>query len=458
MTFLKTLQRSFTSLSRWCYICYVGYVLAGRKISGASDVNVGFAISAFQSEGGLEDMGRTPSIWDEFTRGGQHVVDATTAAKTAMMIDPHVFDQDVAWMQSAGVHDFRFSVSWSRLFPSAAQLLDATPSAEALAYYSRCLRALRAAGIRAWVTLFHWDLPIYAMGPQGEWTPETVHLFSRYASLCFDLWKDDVHRWFSLNEPSTVVTLGYRQAFHAPGVADNALADVVAARMIEAHKAVHDIAREKAVAVGVALNCDTFIAMDASDGVARQTAHDKMANWLGAFLDPLIGHVDFIALNTYSTYGVAGQDVFAHPSAWQAQSSWLHSFPESIADLWSFTYDRYHDQIHAGVEVIVSEFGVSTAPDQLDEASTRGRLLVRAIETTRAVKQKLSLSNPPWNLTTLFFWSHVDNFEWASGFSERFGMLFLDTNGNASWRCAKSSAYVVFPTLASLGKTVYAPC
>ena len=172
----------------------------------------GAATAAFQIEGAHDADGKGPSIWDDFSH---------TAGKTfrghhgdVACDHYHQLEADVERMKEMGLAAYRFSISWPRILP------DGTPASEnaaGVAFYRRLLDLLKEAGIKAVITLYHWDLPS-ALQAQGGWlSPEAPGWFEAYARRCFELFDDDVHMWITFNEPWCMCALGYGSGVHAPG-------------------------------------------------------------------------------------------------------------------------------------------------------------------------------------------------------------------------------------------------
>ena len=172
----------------------------------------GVSTASYQIEGAHNADGRGPSIWDDFS----HTAGKTHQGHHGDVACDHYnrLEEDVRLMQQTGLQAYRFSISWSRVFP------DGTPASEnaaGVAFYEKLLGLLKAAGIKAIVTLYHWDLPS-ALQAQGGWlSPESPGWFTAYAARCFELFDADVKMWTTFNEPWCSCALGYGSGVHAPG-------------------------------------------------------------------------------------------------------------------------------------------------------------------------------------------------------------------------------------------------
>jgi len=433
----------------------------GGANANANAVQWGVAISAYQSEGQPRSGGRTWSVWDAFSHAddGAHIADRSNgdSACNLASLDQWVADVDV--LAAMQIQHVRLSISWSRIFPLRDEW---TPNAHGVHYYERVLGVLDARNMTPWVTMFHWDTPL---DRQDVWlTQEGIDNFVRYALVLVDLFPT-VQHWITINEPRTVMEQGYEQGVHAPGERNRTLAFVVGAHFIQAHRravrAIRSFHPDKRLSM--ALNVD-FFGVDSAD--TRYDAHlwfadalllDKLPAtlvnefpWLNdVVLDDSSERdesntpaMDFFALNFYSGW----DDGICPPPDDRLASRWLRPCPQGLPALLRVFGNRYADAsaLPAAWEVVVTETGVSTRPgDGADDNDTRGAH-VRAI--TRVVDEQDGVSTLPtlWSCDKVFLWSYVDNFEWAAGFTERFGVLGLvdplaDDPASRQQRCYRDS-------------------
>lgn len=158
-----------------------------------------FRLASYQIEGGHNEDGRLPSVWDDLCRIPGKIADGTNG-DTA--IDSyHLYPEDVALLSSYGANSYRFSVSWSRVIPLGGR--DDPVNEAGIEYYNKVIDSLISEGIQPWITIFHWDLPSNLEARYGGWTntEEIGKDFERYSRLLFDRFGDRVKNWITLNEP-----------------------------------------------------------------------------------------------------------------------------------------------------------------------------------------------------------------------------------------------------------------
>ena len=242
----------------------------------------GAATAAYQIEGAAHLGGRKDSIWDTFCRVPGAVADGHTGDVACDHY--HRSAQDVALMKSLHLKAYRFSVSWARCMPDGR-----TPNPEGIAFYSRLVDELLAAGITPWLTLYHWDLP-QALEDEGGWANrETARLFAAYAAVMHEAIGDRVRIWTTLNEPWCSAFLGYAAGVHAPGRQEPAAALAAAHHLLLGHGlAVAELRRrDPDVSLGITLNLTVADPADPGSADDRDAARriDGLHNRI--FLDPL---------------------------------------------------------------------------------------------------------------------------------------------------------------------------
>jgi beta-glucosidase len=190
-----------------------------RRNGFPSDFVWGLGTAAYQIEGGANETGRQPSIWDHFS----HMPGKVQAGDTGDIACDHLhrFREDVALMKSIGLKHYRFSISWSRVMFYDAASRRMVANEAGLLWYDQLLTALEEAGITPYVTLYHWDLPLAVHSELGGWhTPHNAAVvaeFARYAEVCFTRWGGRVQFWVTFNEPWSFVVEGYDSGKSAPG-------------------------------------------------------------------------------------------------------------------------------------------------------------------------------------------------------------------------------------------------
>lgn len=410
----------------------------------------GVATAAYQIEGGARDGGRGPSIWDTFA----HTPGLTRDGDTGDVACDHYhrWESDLDLLAELGVTDYRMSVSWSRLQPSGRGPLNP----EAVAYYSAILSGLRDRGIRPLVTLYHWDLP-QPLEDEGGWPVRaTAERFADYAVAVVQSLGHLASDWVTLNEPWCSSFLGYGSGAHAPGRTDTRDAVAAAHHLNLAHGlALAGIRRAQPGArVGIAnIVTDILPASDSAPDLAASDRLDAVSNRV--FLDPLalgrysdevltaltpfgLDHViamgdleligapiDFLGINHYqrlTARDAPGSGPFgvAEHAAEPASTSFGWSvIPESLTAVLIRIQRDFGD-----LPILVTENGASyddvLGPDgEVDDIERVAYLDAYLAAAARAIASGV-------NLHGYFAWSFLDNFEWAEGYSKRFGIVFVD--------------------------------
>ena len=427
----------------------------------------GAATSAFQIEGAAAMDGRAPSIWDTFCKRPGAVYLGHTGQCACDHY--HRVAEDVSLMSRIGLKAYRFSISWPRVVPDPS----ARPNAAALAFYDRLVDSLLAAGIEPHATLFHWDLPQWAEDRGGWLDRQTADRLSEFAQVMSQHLSDRVRSWATVNEPQCFIKFGYGDGTNAPGHKLPFRDQVRAAHVaLLAHgKAAQAIraSAKRPLRVGWAPIGRTDFPATGSEADIR-AARDSMMSiteqslWNNTwFADPVclgrypedglrafgddgprindgdmeIIHqpLDFYGLNIYdgrcvraSTSGSPEVVPFApgHP---QTAFRWFIT-PEALRWGPRFIYERYRAPIY------ITENGMSST----DWVHSDGRVHdPQRIDYTRRYLAQLRLAIADGaDIRGYFHWSLLDNFEWAQGYKERFGLVHVDFATGA--RTLKDSA------------------
>ncbi|MCL2316816.1 MAG: GH1 family beta-glucosidase [Actinomycetia bacterium] len=417
----------------------------------------GAATASYQIEGAVGEGGRGPSIWDTFTHTPGAVADGATGDVACDHY--HRFQTDLDLLAELGVDAYRFSIAWPRIQPAGV----GRANQAGLDFYSRLVDGLLALGIRPFVTLYHWDLP-QALEDKGGWLDrDTAFRFADYADLVARELGDRVADWATLNEPWCIAMLGYASGVHAPGRRGPEGGLRASHHLNLAHGlAVPALRASSAGRVGVVVNYHQFYpATDSPDDEAAVGRVDAIGNWiytepmLAGRYDPLTREVtrdvatwdfvadgdlariqaplDFLGLNYYApAYLAASVGALEAPNPWPGAvgARWVAPRPPLTTMGWSVEPAGLTDllvKVHArygDLDLVVTENG-SAFPDVVGADGTvhdpaRVAYLRDHLE---AVSAAIGRGVP---VTGYYAWSLMDNFEWAFGFSQRFGLYRVD--------------------------------
>ena len=417
----------------------------------------GAATSAYQIEGGVEHDGRSPSIWDTFARAGHargHTGD-TAADHRRRMAD------DVALMAQLGLRSYRFSVAWPRVQP-AGEL----PSAAGLDFYRALVDELLAHGIEPVATLYHWDLP-HQLEEAGGWPArDTAARFGDYADLVGQALGDRVRRWTTVNEPWCAAMLGYGAGIHAPGRTDPGAAVAAAHHLLLGHglavEALRTRVRAGGAEIGITLNPypvvpagDRDADVDAArrvDGIANRLWYDAVLR--GSYPDDVLadletvsdlGHIregdlatiarpiDALGLNYYRRHHVRHEPgASASPSPWPGSPdlAFVEATDAPTSNGWAVEPDGLLESLvrlpadYEPPPLYVHESG-GAFPDRLT-ADGRVHDLDRISYLDAHIRACHDAIAAGVDVRGFFVWSLLDNFEWAEGFAQRFGIVHVD--------------------------------
>ncbi|XP_037474828.1 beta-glucosidase 12-like isoform X2 [Triticum dicoccoides] len=445
----------------------------------------GTASSSYQYEGGAMEGGRGSSIWDNFTH--QHPEKITDRSNGDVAVDSyHLYKEDVRLMKDMGMDAYRFSISWTRILPDGT--LRGGVNREGIKFYNNLIDELLSKGVQPFVTLFHWDSPQGLEDKYGGFlSPNIINDYKDFAEVCFREFGDRVKHWITLNEPWSFSVSGYAGGVAAPGrcspweEANCSTGDsgrepyIVSHHQILAHAEAVRLYKQKYKGmqkgkIGIALVSywATPLSGTKSSIVATKRAIEFMLGW---FLDPLSrgdypqsmkvlvgnrlpqftrqqsklvkGAFDFIGINYYSTnyaYSIPPSNCLRNsystdaqanltgvrngvPIGPQAASPWLYVYPQGLHDLLLFLKEKYHNPT-----IYITENG-------FDEANNKSLPLNEALKDDaridyhrRHLDALLSAIRDGANVKGYFVWSLLDNFEWESGYTVRFGLHFVDYN------------------------------
>ncbi|RNL82216.1 GH1 family beta-glucosidase [Halostreptopolyspora alba] len=438
----------------------------------------GAGTAAFQIEGSTRADGRGVSIWDTFTAQPGRIHGGDTGDPAA----DHYrrYHEDVALLRSMGVDHYRFSLAWPRIQPTGSG--PANPAG--LDFYDRLVDDLLAAGIQPWPTLYHWDLP-QPLEDAGGWPArDTALRFAEYAAIAHQRLGDRVTAWSTMNEPWVAAFLGYASGQHAPGRREPAAALAAAHHLLLGHGLAATAIREQGTpTIGITLNTQPIRPNDgtvADIDAARRV--DGIRNRF--FLDPLyhgrypddvradlagitdLGFVregdlptiaaplDFLGVNYYSPAWVAGSAEGIDPRLLEPDGvgadyvgcddvTMLRGTEDRTDQDWAVDPGGLTEMLvrlavdYPGLPLYVTECGASYRDEVGSDGTVRDTDRRAFLAShVRATHTALRAGAP---VKGFFVWTLLDNFEWAYGYSERFGIVYVDYETQA--RIVKDSGH-----------------
>ena len=406
---------------------------------------IGTATSAYQIEGW--NKGRC--IWDDYTQQ-KNITPVGNATNHYLL-----FRDDIQMMKNLGFQHYRFSISWTRIMPFYFGQTDP----DGLRFYHDVINECLRNNITPYVTLYHWDLPAYLHREGGWLDSQLPYYFLEYAQIMFLEYGKKVKFWMTVNEPLTTSNQGYGPNCNfAPGVNCSDQNRFLSARnQLLAHALVGNYYKHHYTGdIGLVINTNWIQPIDvSSEGFARR----QMDETLGWFLEPilwgkfpdilhsktqpfndterqlLMDSYTFLAFNHYTTYYVNGQGQNSVDPEWEpGQSTWLYDAPRGLSSLLYYLRDHYH--VPETLPIFITECGFSQQKDGLLDMERVHYISGYLREANKCIRDGV-------NLLGFFVWSLLDNFEWSSGYSETFGIVYVNrTDGNFT-RTPKWSARVL---------------
>ncbi len=417
------------------------------------DFRWGAATAAYQIEGAWATDGRGPCIWDTFAAIPGHTVRQESGAVACDHY--HLWKDDLDLLKDLGIDAYRFSISWSRVFPEGT----GASNPVGWAFYDRLIDGLLERGIAPCATLYHWDLP-QALQDRGGWgNRDIVGWFEDYAEAMFGAFGDRVKTWYTHNEPWVVAWAGHAIGRHAPGLSDRKLAVQVTHHLLLSHAAAIEAYRNSRQGdgqIGAVLNLYPMVPATSSpqDHAAARLLDGHHNRW---WLDPVLkgtypqdtwdhyaslgiaprvepgdldrlagAKSDFLGVNYYFRKVVAaggGDDLLplteVKPTGAPYTSMSWEVWPEGLYDLLVRLKADYGD-----IPLAITENGAAFPDEQLtdgvvDDEDRRSFLEGHFAAALKAVKAGV-------NLKDYFVWSLLDNYEWAHGYDKRFGLFRVD--------------------------------
>jgi beta-glucosidase len=410
----------------------------------------GVATAAYQIEGAVAEDGRTDSVWDVFCRQPGAVRDGDTGD----VADDHYhrWQEDVALMAGLGIGAYRFSIGWPRVQPGGT----GKANEAGLDFYDRLTDALLAAGITPLPTLFHWDLPQELEEAGGWLSRDTAARFADYAALTAERLADRIDTWITVNEPFVVMAFGYALGMHAPGKALMLGALPAAHHQLLGHGLATAALRSAGVQrVLITNNYSPVWAASASAAdTAAAAAFDTLQNRL--FTDPvLLGRypdlsayglgpagldfvrdgdlatisapVDGLGVNYYNPTRISALPDSPLPFQLEPIEGYpVTAFgwpvvPAGLTELLVYLRDQYGDRLPP---VYITENGCSATDEVAADGSIDDQFRIGYLDGhIRAVADAIAAGVDVRGYLT---WTMLDNFEWAEGFRQRFGLVHVD--------------------------------
>ncbi|KAL2339166.1 hypothetical protein Fmac_013612 [Flemingia macrophylla] len=482
-------------LSLFLLMCFL-VPFSHQSPPSPSNFLFGTASSAYQYEGAYLSDGKGMSNWDVFTHKPGSIDDGSNGD---VAVDQyHRYLEDIDLMEAIKANSYRFSISWARILPKGrfgeVNLLG-------IDYYNRLINALLLRGIQPFVTLFHFDIPQELEDRYGAWlSPQSQEDFELFADTCFKYFGDRVKYWVTFNEPNYIVPLSYRVGRFPPCRCSGQFGNCskgnsekepfeVAHNMILSHAAAVDVYRNKYQSeqggkIGIVLHIDSFepLSNSTADKLATQRAQSFSNNWI---LDPILfgkypkememilgtilpkfssndkaklrRGLDFIGINHYASYYVrdcilsvceSGKGVTRTEGLYLQTSlkngvpigeltpfAWLNVYPQGMKKVIIYLKDRYNN-----TPMFITENGYGNLNDPHLTAEEYLNDFKRIEYMSGHLDNLMAAMREGADVRGYFAWSLLDNFEWKSGFSCRFGLHHVDfatlkrtPKSSASW-------------------------
>jgi len=409
----------------------------------------GAATAAYQIEGAWNEDGKGPSIWDTFSHQPGKIKRGDTGDVATDHY--HRWEEDVRIMAELGLKAYRFSISWPRVLPEGAGAVNPA----GLDFYDRLVDALLANGIEPFVTLYHWDLP-QALHERGGWPNRDVaHHFAEYARVVAERLGDRVTCWITHNEPLVTAMAGYLAGEHAPGIQDLGAALQTVHHLLLSHGYAVEALRasvRRPPQVGITLNLSPIhpasnseedcLAANRFDGVLNRMLLDPV--FVGRYpedvqalsgsafpqvqpgdMERIATPLDFLGVNYYTRSVVRYdpnspviQATGVQPEGSEYSQMW-EIYPEGMYEILARVWNDYRP-----ASIYVTENGIAV-PDGLDfDGRVRDVRRIWYLRDHVAQIHRAIADGVP--MRGYFVWSLMDNFEWALGYSMRFGLVYVD--------------------------------
>ncbi|GAA3580278.1 GH1 family beta-glucosidase [Kribbella ginsengisoli] len=431
--------------------------MTAEPLAFGPDFLWGVSTSAYQIEGAVTEGGRGRSTWDTFCAEPGRIKDGDTGEVACDHY--HRYAEDVALMKELGVDVYRFSFSWPRVQPTGKGLANG----HGLDFYDRLIDSLLEAGIKPAPTLFHWDTPQELEDAGGWLNRDITYRFADYAKILAERFSDRVPLWMTINEPMVLTLIGYAVGGHAPGKQLGFEALPVAHHQLLAHgRAVQALRAGGASNIGIASNhSPTWPASSSAEDVEAAGLYDNLINWM--FVDPiLLGEypngigdgmpgpvaedleiistpIDWFGLNHYAPARVgaptgnpdtAATDGIPIPAGLPFEPRTIEGVektdfgwpivPDAFGEILRTLRDRYGDRLPP---IYITENGCAINDGVVGGVVDDQRRIAYLDSYLRSLKSAI---DDGVDVRGYFQWSLLDNFEWAAGYSQRFGLIHVD--------------------------------
>lgn len=418
----------------------------------------GSATSSYQIEGATHADGRGESIWDRFAHTPGKVKDGSSGDVACDHYNR--WKQDVALMKELGLQAYRFSIAWPRILPQGRGAVNQA----GLDFYSRLVDELLAHDITPFATLYHWDLP-QTLQDAGGWPARaTAEAFVEYADVVSRALGDRVKNWITHNEPWCVSMLSHQIGEHAPGLSDWGLGLAAAHHLLLSHGWAVPVLRQNSPGAEVGITLNFTPAVPASPSAADYAAARQFDGYFNRwFVDPVYGrhypadmvagytelghlpasgpafvqpgdmqaiaaHIDFLGVNYYSRHIARGdnspdaknlpQTVFPAPTSEWTEMGW-EVYPEGLYELLARLHFEYQPR-----KLYITENGASYSDGPNGQGRVHDQRRVTYLRDHLAAAHRAISAGVP--LAGYFVWSLMDNFEWGHGYTQRFGIVWVD--------------------------------
>jgi len=433
----------------------------------------GTATASYQIEGAWDEDGKGESIWDNFSHTPGKIYGEDTGDVACDHY--HRYGEDVKNMKRLGLKAYRFSISWPRVIPEGKGKINKS----GLDFYDRLVDELLKADIEPFVTLYHWDLP-QALQERGGWkNRDTVGYFADYTALIAHKLKDRVYHWITHNEPWVTSFAGHAFGIHAPGIMDFSTALQVSHHLLLSHgravEVLKDLGNER-TKIGITLNLHpAYPASQKKEDINAAKRYDGYLNrWFlspvfkGAYpsdiweyyqdktpqilpgdMSVISRKLDFLGVNYYSRHIVKADPKekilklsFSKPEEAEYTDMEWEIYPQGIYDILKRVQNEYSPPA-----IYITENGAAFR----DKVDKEGK--VKDGQRISYLKEHFSFAHKAIEegikLKGYFVWSLMDNFEWAHGYSKRFGLIYIDYSTQK--RILKESAHWYRKTIENNG-------